>query len=284
MRQFRAGAFTNPDARSGDRRSTCSRRPPSSRTSSAPTTSSSGPARTATTTRSRPTTRRLWDLRSRGCGRRPSRIRTCRSRSSTSRRSRASTWSSATPRGRCSRSRRWACERRRPARLRSFALRRGDAGRRRRAAASRADGCRHRPERQLPRLGRRPGRRLRAPDRDARVPPHASPDRLGQALAARPVPVPRGPGRGRPREHPDAAGLHRLLDRIDQDALTVARERQDALAAQRIVQDLLLGALADRGDDVAREELPAGSTGSCRATERSACSRMRHVDPAATWR
>jgi hypothetical protein len=39
--------------------------------------------------------------------------------------------------------------------------------------------------------------------------------------------------------------LHRLLDRIDEDELAGARERQDALAAQRLVHDLLLGALME---------------------------------------
>ena len=36
-------------------------------------------------------------------------------------------------------------------------------------------------------------------------------------------------------------GMERMLDRIDADALRDAQERQDALAAQRLVQDLLLG-------------------------------------------
>ncbi len=40
-------------------------------------------------------------------------------------------------------------------------------------------------------------------------------------------------------------GLHRLLDRIDADQFAAARERQDALAAQRLVQDMLLGDLAE---------------------------------------
>ena len=35
--------------------------------------------------------------------------------------------------------------------------------------------------------------------------------------------------------------LHRLLDRIDDEDFAAARERQDALAAQRLVQELLLG-------------------------------------------
>jgi len=52
------------------------------------------------------------------------------------------------------------------------------------------------------------------------------------------------------REEPAAAatasirmirGLLRLLDRIDTDALEDARTRQDALAAQRLIHDLLLG-------------------------------------------
>jgi xylose isomerase len=40
-------------------------------------------------------------------------------------------------------------------------------------------------------------------------------------------------------------GLHRLLDRIDMDQFAAAQERQDALAAQRLVQDLLLGELTE---------------------------------------
>ena len=39
--------------------------------------------------------------------------------------------------------------------------------------------------------------------------------------------------------------LHRLLDRIDEDEFAAARERQDALTAQRFVHDLLLGELAE---------------------------------------
>jgi xylose isomerase len=39
--------------------------------------------------------------------------------------------------------------------------------------------------------------------------------------------------------------LHRLLDRIDGDKLEAARERQDALAAQRLVHDVLLGEPAE---------------------------------------
>lgn len=35
--------------------------------------------------------------------------------------------------------------------------------------------------------------------------------------------------------------LHAVLDRIDEDAFAAARERQDALAAQRLIQDVLLG-------------------------------------------
>jgi xylose isomerase len=38
--------------------------------------------------------------------------------------------------------------------------------------------------------------------------------------------------------------LLRLIDRLDADALDAARERQDALGAQRLVHDLLLGQLA----------------------------------------
>jgi xylose isomerase len=37
----------------------------------------------------------------------------------------------------------------------------------------------------------------------------------------------------------------RLLDRVDLDELDAARERQDALAAQKLVHDILLGELAD---------------------------------------
>ncbi len=36
-------------------------------------------------------------------------------------------------------------------------------------------------------------------------------------------------------------GLDRLLDRLDLGALSAAQERQDALEAQRLVMDLLLG-------------------------------------------
>jgi xylose isomerase len=36
-------------------------------------------------------------------------------------------------------------------------------------------------------------------------------------------------------------GMERLLDRLDLGALTAARARQDALEAQRIVMDMLLG-------------------------------------------
>ncbi len=39
--------------------------------------------------------------------------------------------------------------------------------------------------------------------------------------------------------------FHRLLDRVDVDDLERARERQDALSAQRLVYDLLLGELAE---------------------------------------
>jgi xylose isomerase len=39
-------------------------------------------------------------------------------------------------------------------------------------------------------------------------------------------------------------GLLRLLDRLDLDELAAARERQDALGAQRLVHDVLLGELA----------------------------------------
>jgi xylose isomerase len=37
-------------------------------------------------------------------------------------------------------------------------------------------------------------------------------------------------------------GLNALLDRIDLNALTAAQDRQDPLAAQRVVMDMLLGA------------------------------------------
>ena len=36
-------------------------------------------------------------------------------------------------------------------------------------------------------------------------------------------------------------GLHRVLDRIDRNALAAAQDRQDPLAAQRLVMDMLLG-------------------------------------------
>jgi xylose isomerase len=39
--------------------------------------------------------------------------------------------------------------------------------------------------------------------------------------------------------------LHRALDRLDETGLAEAQERQDAMAAQRIVQNALLGVLDD---------------------------------------
>jgi sugar phosphate isomerase/epimerase len=39
--------------------------------------------------------------------------------------------------------------------------------------------------------------------------------------------------------------IHRSLDRLDVDALLAAQERQDAMAAQRVVQDALFGSLDD---------------------------------------
>ena len=83
--------------------------------------------------------------------------------------------------------------------------------------------------------------RLGPPDRDARVLARAAPDRLERADPARPVPVPRGPGRGGARQHPHDP---RLDARSTASISTRSRrqERQDALAAQRLVLDLLLGA------------------------------------------
>ena len=78
-------------------------------------------------------------------------------------------------------------------------------GRRALARARARPALHDRGQRQLARVGRRHGRRLGAPDRDARVLPRGAQDRLGRADPARPVPVPRGPGRGRAHEHPDDA-------------------------------------------------------------------------------
>ena len=86
--------------------------------------------------------------------------------------------------------------------------------------------------------------RLGPPHRDARVLPRAPPTSAGtEPVAARPVPVPRGPGRGGAHQHPDDAAIDAALDRLDLDALQEARRRQDALAAQRLVLDLLLGGM-----------------------------------------
>ena len=90
---------------------------------------------------------------------------------------------------------------RHPARLRALPVRAGDPGRRRPALHRRRQVVRHRRQRQLPRLGRRHGRRLGAPGRDVRVLPHPAHEQLGRRLAARPVPVPGGQRAGREAGH-----------------------------------------------------------------------------------
>jgi hypothetical protein len=40
--------------------------------------------------------------------------------------------------------------------------------------------------------------------------------------------------------------IHRALDRLDEDGLAQAQERQDAMAAQRIVQDALFGGMDEK--------------------------------------
>ena len=130
--------------------------------------------------------------------------RTSASRSSTRPRSRARTsvlvdGGAHAGRHRADRPRR----RRHRDRPRALAVRQGGARRRALARARPRPALHDRGQRQLARVGRRPHRRLDPPDRDARVLPRGAQDRLGGADPARPVPVPRGPGRGGAHEHPD---------------------------------------------------------------------------------
>ena len=60
---------------------------------------------------------------------------------------------------------------------------------------------------------------------------------------ARPVPLPRRPDPGRAQQHQALFGRSTaLLDRIDLTALAAAQDKQDALEAQRLVLEMLLGA------------------------------------------
>ena len=84
---------------------------------------------------------------------------------------------------------------------RPLAVRQGGARRRAVARARARPPLHDRGQRQLARVGRRPHRRLDPPHRDARVLPRGPQDRLGRADLPRPVPLPRGPRRGRAHEH-----------------------------------------------------------------------------------
>ena len=145
--------------------------------------------------------RELWRLASRACAPWPTSTATSAWPSSTRPRSRVCTCTSPRPRARCSGSSQlgattWAssstsatrCSPRRP---RPTSL----------ARARPRSPVHGRGQRQLARVGRRPGGRLDPPDRDARVLPRAAQDRLAGADPARPVPVPRGPRRGGADEH-----------------------------------------------------------------------------------
>jgi xylose isomerase len=42
--------------------------------------------------------------------------------------------------------------------------------------------------------------------------------------------------------------IHRALDALDEDALAAAQANHDALAAQKLVQKVLLSSMIDEGD------------------------------------
>ena len=159
-------------------------------------------------------------------------------------------------------------QRRHPARLRPLPVRRRVAGRGRQAGAVARPSVRDRRQRQLPRLGRRHGRRLGPPPRDLRVLPRPAHGRLGGRLAARPVPVPRGLGRGGARRasRPCAASTARCI-RLDHDAL---RGRPGAprtpCCAQRIVKKALYSAMAELDEDHSDHHGPSTATPTCPST------------------
>ena len=63
-------------------------------------------------------------------------------------------------------------------------------------------------------------------------------------LAARPVPVPRGHrGGGATCRSGSSRRMHRALDELDIDALREAQARQDAIGAQKLVQDVLFSCM-----------------------------------------
>jgi hypothetical protein len=66
---------------------------------------------------------------------------------------------------------------------------------------------------------------------------------VDRADPARSVPVPRRPGHARASIHTTRA-IDAALDRLDLDALAEAQQRQDPLAVQRLVTELLLGRAA----------------------------------------